>query len=96
MEGCGDRAGAGGWSLAGLIPVPPDPQTQGCISSTWTPLLTAGFHLLSCALARVALRAGSLAHAEATLPARVTCLGAQAPRVPRPPLAVSGYERREV
>lgn len=72
------------------------PQPWGCLSRTWTPLLTAGFHLLSRALTRVALRAGSLAHAETALPARVTRLGAQAPCVPWPPLAISGYERRKV
>lgn len=64
-------------------------------NSTWTPLLTAGLHLLACALTRVALCARSLAHAEAALPARVTRLGAQAPCVPRPPLAIGGYEKRE-
>lgn len=58
----------------GLFPAP-----QGPAGNTWTPLLAAGFHFLSGALAGVALRARGLAHAEATLPARVTSLGAQAP-----------------
>ena len=56
---------------------------------TWALLLVAGLHLLATALAGVALHAGALAHAEAALPARVAGLGAEAPVVPRPPLAVS-------
>lgn len=84
MEGCG----YGGRAQPGPRTCPPKP--QGPVGHTWTPLLTAGLHLLPGALAGVALSTRGLAHAEAALPTCVTCLGTQAPRIPRPPLAICG------
>lgn len=55
---------------------------------TWAFLLVARLDFLPAALAWVALHARPLAHAETSLPARVTRLGAQTPVVPGAPRAV--------
>lgn len=56
---------------------------------TWALLFTARPDLVPGALARVSLQSCSLTHPVATLPATVTCLGAQAPMIPRAPFSIS-------